>query len=137
MKSSAFGQNDRNNLTASIITIIKLKELGVKHITARADEEDYASILKLVGASDVVSPLWIASERVANRIALGNVVDYFNIKNDFDVYEINIRDDFEPTPIIDLDLRGMYSINILLIERVFYVLSCIGCLLLMATSSYK
>jgi len=113
----AFGQNERNNLTASIITIIKLKELGVKHITARADEEDYATILKLVGATDVVSPLWIASERVANRIALGNVVDYFNIKNDFDVYEINIRDDFEPTPIIDLDLRGMYGINILLIER--------------------
>ncbi|HHX75981.1 MAG TPA: hypothetical protein GX698_01225 [Acholeplasmataceae bacterium] len=46
MKSSAFVQNERNNLTASIITIIKLKELGVKHITARADEEDYATILK-------------------------------------------------------------------------------------------
>jgi trk system potassium uptake protein TrkA len=113
----AFGQNERNNLTASIITIIKLKELGVKHITARADEEDYANILKLVGATDVVSPLGIASERVANKIALGNVIDYFNIKNDFDVYEISIQEDFEPTPIIDLDLRGVYKINILLIER--------------------
>ncbi len=113
----AFGQNERNNLTASIITIIKLKELGVKHITARADEEDYANILKLVGATDVVSPLGIASERVANKIALGNVIDYFNIKNDFDVYEISIQEDFEPTPIIDLDLRGIYKINILLIER--------------------
>jgi trk system potassium uptake protein TrkA len=113
----AFGQNERNNLTASIITIIKLKELGVKHITARADEEDYANILKLVGATDVVSPLGIASERVANKIALGNVIDYFNIKNDFDVYEISIQEDFQPTPIIDLDLRGVYKINILLIER--------------------
>lgn len=113
----AFGQNERNNLTASIITIIKLKELGVKHITARADEEDYANILKLVGATDVVSPLGIASERVANKIALGNVIDYFNIKNDFDVYEISVQEDFEPTPIIDLDLRGVYKINILLIER--------------------
>jgi len=113
----AFGQNERNNLTASIITINKLKELGVKQITARADEEDYASILKLVGATDVVSPLGIASERVANRIALGNVVDYFNIKNDFDVFEINIPEDFEPTPITELDLRSMYGSNILLIER--------------------
>jgi len=113
----AFGQNERNNLTASIITIIKLKQLGVKQITARADEDDYEEILKLVGATDIVSPLYIASERVANKIASGNVVDYFNIKNDFDVYEIKIHSEFEPLPITDLDSRSLYGINILLIER--------------------
>lgn len=113
----AIGQNERSNLTASIVTIIKLKQLGVPHITARADEDDYAEILRLVGATSIVSPLYIASERIANKIAAGNVVDYFNIKNDFDVYEIKIQDDFEPLKITELDLRTKYKINILLIER--------------------
>ena len=113
----AIGQNDRSNLTASIVTIIKLKSLGIKQITARADEDDYVEILKLIGATDIVSPLYIASERTANKIASGNVIDYFNIKNDFDVYEIRIREDFKELPIIELDARSIFGINILLIER--------------------
>lgn len=113
----ALGQNDRSNLTSSIITIIKLKQLGVKQITARADEDDYGEILKLVGATDIVSPLYIASERVANKIASGNVIDYFNIKNDFDVFEIKLHDEFESLPITQLDSRSIYGVNILLIER--------------------
>lgn len=113
----ALGQNDRSNLTSSIITIIKLKQLGVKKITARADEDDYEEILKLVGATDIVSPLYIASERVANKIASGNVIDYFNIKNDFDVFEIKLHDEFESLPITQLDSRSIYGVNILLIER--------------------
>lgn len=113
----ALGQNDRSNLTSSIITIIKLKQLGVKQITARADEDDYEEILKLVGATDIVSPLYIASERVANKIASGNVIDYFNIKNDFDVFEIKLHDEFESLPITQLDSRSIYGVNILLIER--------------------
>ncbi|HOA64077.1 MAG TPA: TrkA C-terminal domain-containing protein, partial [Bacilli bacterium] len=113
----AIGQSERSNLASSIITIIKLKQLGVPKITARADDEDYAEVLKLVGATNTVSPLSIASERLANKIGFDNVIDYFNIKNDFDVYEIKINENFAPLPITQLDSRSIYGINILLIER--------------------
>ncbi len=68
-------------------------------------------------------PLDIAAERIANKIAAGNVLDYFNVRRDYDVYEVKISDDFEPLPIINLDSRTRYKINILLIERnkVLYV----------------
>lgn len=119
----AIGQNERINLTTSIISVIKLKELGIKEITARADEEDYAEVLTLIGATNIVMPLDIAAERIANKIAAGNVLDYFNVRRDYDVYEVKISDDFEPLPIINLDSRTRYKINILLIERnkVLYV----------------
>ncbi|OQC10621.1 MAG: Ktr system potassium uptake protein A [Tenericutes bacterium ADurb.Bin087] len=113
----AIGQNERINLTTSIISVIKLKELGVKEITARADEEDYAEVLTLVGATNIVMPLDIAAERIASKIAAGNVLDYFNVRKDYDVYEVKISDDFEPLPITHLDSRTRYKINILLIER--------------------
>lgn len=113
----AVGQNDKANLTNSIVTIIRLKELGVPKITARADEEDYAQVLKLVGADDVVMPLNIASERVANRIASFNLVDYFNIKGDYTVFEVKISESFTPTSIIDLNLRKQFEANIMLVER--------------------
>ncbi|VEU80177.1 potassium channel family protein [Haploplasma axanthum] len=113
----AIGQNDNSNLSSSIMTIIKLKGLGIKNITARADDEDYIEVLKLVGATDVVTPLKIASDRLSNKIAAGNLVDYFNIKNDYDVFEVKISSGFEPIALMELDTRQKYRINILLVER--------------------
>lgn len=113
----AFGQNNMSNLAVSVITIIKLKELGINNIMARADEDAYVEILKLIGATEIVTPLYIASERIANKVAFENVIDYFNIKNDFNVFEVKVHEDFEDLAITELDLRTKYSVNILLIER--------------------
>lgn len=113
----AIGQNDRQNLATSIISIIKLKELGIKEITARADDEDYAEVLRLVGATNVVMPLHIAADRVANKLAARNVLDYFNVIHDYDMYELQVGANFKPLPIVDLNLRNKYNVNILLIER--------------------
>ncbi|MFA5660070.1 MAG: TrkA family potassium uptake protein [Bacilli bacterium] len=113
----AIGQNERTNLTTSIISVIKLKELGVKQITARADDDDYAEVLTLVGATNIVMPLSIAAERIASKIAAGNVLDYFNVRKDYDIYEVKIAKDFKSLPIIELNGRAKYNINILLIER--------------------
>ena len=113
----AIGQNEFTNLSTSIITVIKLKELGVKEITARADDEDYAEVLTLVGATHIVSPLSIAAERIANKVALGNVLDYFHVRKNYDIYEVKIADTFKPLPIIELNSRSRFHINILLIER--------------------
>lgn len=113
----AIGQNDINNLTISIVTINKLRNLGIETIIARADEESYGEILSLVGATEVVYPLQVASERLANRIAANNVVDYFNIVDNYDVFKIKISSNFEPLNLIDLDSRNKYNMNILLIKR--------------------
>lgn len=113
----AIGQNDINNLTTSIITITKLKHLGIEKITARADEEDFAQILKLIGATEIIFPLQIASEKIANKVAANNIIDYFNIVENYDVFEIEIKKDFEPLKITNLDSRNKYNMNILLIKR--------------------
>ncbi len=113
----AIGQNDKANLSVSIMTILKLKEIGVKEITARADDLSTRDILTLIGADNIVMPMQIASERIANKVASKNVIDYFNIKNEFDVYEVRVSSLFEPLLITELDSRSKYKINILLIER--------------------
>mgnify|MGYP001281084589 FL=1 len=113
----AIGQDKMENLSTAILTILRLKQLGIKEITARADKDDYIEILKKVGADHVVSPLMIAAERTASKIGAGNVVDYFNIKNDFDVYEIEVSEQFEATHITNLVIRKKFLANILLIQR--------------------
>lgn len=113
----AIGQNERANLATSIITIIKLKQLGVKSIIARADDEDSAKALKLVGADEVILPLTIASDLIANRLAATNIIDYFNIDNDFSVIEFLVRSNYPETKITELNLRTSLHLNILIISR--------------------
>lgn len=113
----AFGQVEDSKAATSIMTIIRLKNLGVKKITVRVDDESLIETMKLIGADEVVLPLKIASDKVANKISSDSVVDYFKLTENFDAYEIKLNDNFKSLPITELNARAKYLINILLIKR--------------------
>lgn len=113
----AFGQAERDSIATTIVTTIKLKQLGIENITVRIDDESFESTIRLIGAKDVVYPLKIASEKLANRISSDSVIDYFNLTDKFDAYEIELKPNFKETPIINLNTRTAYFINILVIDR--------------------
>lgn len=113
----AFGQNDEKNIISSITTTIMLKKLGVKNITVRLDDEVYAETLKAIGATSIIFPSKIASERSAMRYAMDNIVDYFKLSGCYHVFEVSIPTDFNPVSLLDLDSRKAFQINILMIRR--------------------
>lgn len=113
----AMGQAEDLNVSTTMITIIKLKKLGIPKITVRLDDETFVETMELIGATEVIFPLKIASERFANKISSNSIIDYFNMTDDFDAYEVGLSDTFKELPIIDLNSRTKYMINILLIKR--------------------
>lgn len=113
----SFGQADNENMATTIVTIIKLKQLGIDNITVRLDDESYEETVKLIGAKNVIYPLIIASEKIANKISSESVIDYFNLTDEFDAYEIELKENFNDLPILELNTRTKYYINILMIER--------------------
>lgn len=113
----AFGQAEKENIATTIVTTIKLKQLGIENITVRVDDESFENTIKLIGAKDIIYPLKIASDKIANRISSDSVIDYFNLTDEFDAYEIQLTKNFKKLPIIDLNARTNYFINILIVER--------------------
>lgn len=113
----AIGQDHEVNVSRIMITIIKLKKIGIEKITVRLDDETFAEAMTLIGATEILYPLKIASERLANRISSNTITDYFNMTNDFDAYEVILKDHFKTIPLIELNSRTKYLINILLITR--------------------
>ncbi len=113
----AMGQNEENTLVSSIVATILLKNLGIKEITVRLDDNLYEDTLKKIGATTVISPLKIASERLATKIAATNFVDYFKLTDNYSVYEIMIPETMQAINLIDLDATKKFGINILLIKR--------------------
>ncbi|MDY0277056.1 MAG: TrkA family potassium uptake protein [Acholeplasma sp.] len=113
----AMGQNEDFNISTTIITVIKLKKLGVNKITVRLDDDTFVETMHLLGADDIIFPLKVASDKLANRLSSDSVIDYFKMTDDFDAYEIELRSDFDDMPIIELNARSKYFINILVIKR--------------------
>ncbi|MDD3171193.1 MAG: TrkA family potassium uptake protein [Bacilli bacterium] len=113
----ALGQDNPNGVVTGIMTTILLKRFGIKKIVVRLDEETYRDTFMAIGATDVIMPLKIASERIANKFTMDNIVDYFNIASDFNVFEMKIPDKFKAISLVELNSRSKYGMNIILINR--------------------
>lgn len=113
----AMGQDEDFNISTSIVTVIKLKKIGCKKITVRLDDDTFLETMNLIGADDIIFPLKIASDKLANKLSSNSIVDYFKMTNDFDAYEIIVDGDFNELAITKLNARAKFLINILLIKR--------------------
>lgn len=106
-----------NNLQATLLTTINLKELGVKQITVRVDDVEYVSVMERIGATEVVVPEEASAHALANQIVSDNIVDYHKVEKDYGLIQIKISPHFNETSLIDLNLRNSYDINVIGIIR--------------------
>ncbi len=105
------------DLKATILTLVSLKNLGVKRITVRCDNDQYLPILEKLGATDIFSPQKLAGIRLGNRIVNDNFADYFNLTNDFSIVEVTTPENMKEISILDLNSRNRFGVNIILIRR--------------------
>lgn len=109
----AFGQNDK----AMILTTVILKELGVKRIIVRVDNDYYIPIMEKLGATEVVSPQKSAGAALANRLESYDYKDYYKLDRKYSVVSIMVNPGFIPTPLSELKTKDRYGVNILLLVR--------------------
>ena len=105
------------NIQASILTTLLLKELGVKHITVKAQNNYHEKILNKIGADKIVHPERDMGRRIAHNIISNNVLDYLELSDEHSIMEIVASQRMNGKSIIDLDIRAKYGINIVAIKR--------------------
>lgn len=109
----AFGENDK----ATILTTVILRELGVRHIIVRVDNEYYVPIMKKLGASEVVSPQKSAGASLANRLGSFDYKDFYKLDRKYSVVSIMVNQAFIPATIMELKPKEKYGVNVLLVVR--------------------
>jgi trk system potassium uptake protein TrkA len=70
------------SLEASILATLYFKEIGIRKIIAKANQEDHGKILSTLGASEVVFPEKDVAIRLARRISTKNIIDYIPFVED-------------------------------------------------------
>ena len=106
-----------DNIQASILTTLILKELGVKNITVKAQNDYHEKVLSKNGADRIVHPERDMGRRIAHNIISNNVLDYLELSDEHSIVEIVASDRLIGNTIIDLDIRAKYGINIVAMKR--------------------
>lgn len=105
------------NIQASILTTLILKEIGVKKITVKAQNDYHAKVLRKIGADQVVHPERDMGKRIANNLVSNNILDYLELSDEYSIAEIRANEKLAGYTLIDLDIRAKYGVNIVAIKR--------------------
>ncbi|MEQ8174315.1 MAG: TrkA family potassium uptake protein [Syntrophomonadaceae bacterium] len=105
------------NLQANVLTTIMLKEMGVKKIVAKAQNELHGRVLEKLGADLVVYPERDMAVRVAHALTSNSVLEYISLSSNYSIVEMTTPRVFEGKTLAEMDLRSKYQVNIMAIKR--------------------
>jgi len=109
----SFGEN----LAASTLVTLHLKEMKVKTIIVKAPNEDHKHVLEKVGATEVIIPEREMADKVAKSLISPNVLDYIPLSEDYTVCEIVPPASFMGKTIGDLHLRSKHHIEVIAVRE--------------------
>jgi trk system potassium uptake protein len=100
-----------NDMQSSILTVMLLKDLGVKHVISKALNKRHGQVLEKVGADWVIYPERDMGERVAHQLLSPNVLNYIELSKEYNIEEIIVPASMMGKSLRELDLRAKYNIN--------------------------
>lgn len=106
-----------DDLAASVLVTMNLKELGVPQIICKASDETHRRVLQKLGADRVVVPEKEYGSRLARNLASHNVLDYIELSDEYGIVEVPAPDAWNGKNLKELNVRAKLGVNILAIRR--------------------
>ena len=104
-------------LPTSILCVLRLKELGVKRIIAKAENQDHATVLKAMGVDEILIPEEDTATRLANKISWSNVIEMLQVAAGCSVMEIAAPTMLVGKTLRESGLRNNYHVQVLGIRQ--------------------
>lgn len=105
------------SLEATILCTLYLKRLGVPVVRVKALSDDHATILRQLGADEVIFPEKETARRVAANIENPNLLDFLPLGEDHQVIETRLPRAFEGRSLKELDLRARHGVFVIAVKR--------------------
>lgn len=105
-----------SNVQASIMATIIVKEMGVKTVIAKAQNDVHAKVLYKIGADKVVFPERDMGIRVAHNLVSQNILDFIELSPDYSVVEIVAFKEWHGKTLRDIKLPAKYGVNVMAIR---------------------
>lgn len=106
-----------DDLAASVLTVMNLKELGVAQIICKANDETHRRVLEKLGADRVVVPEQEHAVRLARSLSSPNVLDYIELSEDYGIIEVPAPRSWQKKTLKELNVRAKLGVNIIAVRR--------------------
>lgn len=106
-----------SDIKASILVTVLCKDLGVKFVVAKAQDDLHAKILKKIGADRVVFPEREMGVRLAFNLTSSNLLDCIELSDEYTLIEVSVFAEWIGKSLSQLNLRKHYGINVMAIKH--------------------
>lgn len=106
-----------DNLGASVLATMNLKELGIPYIVCKAHDETHQRVLEKLGADKVVIPEQENAARLARSLSTPNVLDYIELSKEYGILEVPAPGAWTGKSLRELNVRAKLGLNIIAIRR--------------------
>lgn len=106
-----------DDFESSILTTVTLKDLGVRQIVCKAQDERQSSVLLKVGADRVVLPESEAGERLAYLLTVPLTLGQLAVGSDHSIMELSAPASLAGRTLREVDLFGRFGVTVLAVKR--------------------
>lgn len=111
---------------ANIMTTALFKNFEVKRLISRAINPLHEKVLQAIGVDEIVHPEEETAERWAKKLCLSNVVDSFELNDDYSIIEAKVPMDYIGKTVREVGFRRAFNLLVLTIIKKVEVKSILG-----------
>lgn len=111
---------------ANIMTTALLKNFEVKRLISRAINPLHEKVLQAIGVDEIVHPEEETAERWAKKLCLSNVVESFELNDNYSIIEAKVPSDYIGKTVREVRFRREFNLLVLTIIKKVEVKSIVG-----------
>src|SRR5690554_1477938 len=95
---------------ANVMATALLKNFEVKRLISRAINPLHEKVLQAIGVDEIVHPEEETAERWAKKLCLSNVVDSFELNDDYSIIEVKVPSDCVGKTVREVGFRRQFNL---------------------------
>jgi trk system potassium uptake protein TrkA len=108
---------DGKGFESAILTVVNLRQMGVKQIYARAEDPIAGEVFSKVGATDVIYPEIESAQRWAYKLIAPQIGEKIDFAPGYSLARVRAPASFAGKTVMDLQLRQKHNVNLVAIKR--------------------
>lgn len=105
-----------DDITASILAVLALRDLGVRTIYCKVVSVDHARVMDRQGVTETVFPERDSAIALGRRLSASGLLNYVRLGPGFSIQEMGVPDEWEGMALRELDLRQRYRVQVLAVH---------------------
>jgi trk system potassium uptake protein TrkA len=109
-----------DDITASVLTVLGLRDLGVGEIFVKVISHDHARVMEKIGANETIFPERETAIRLAKRISSADILNYVELGAGVIIQEVAVPDPWIGKSLRELELPRQYGVSVVAVHDVLH-----------------